>query len=237
MVQFAEQEIYTKDSFLIKVRKENTSYAKLFVDYELLISRMPGEFSNTVRGGVLNTFRRLSKTTKLLIIISLMAIIVVVVALFYKYSRKSKKAIERYEGELESKKSDLEELEINLEMRRKQSGDLTDFITEIRKMEPDDQQRAIKRLSLELNSQMLDDGRKDLVRANGRFYTRLNELHEGLTITERELCAVIKLGLSNKEVAAIRNIDPASVKRSKNRLAKKLGLGSAAELYEHLSAI
>jgi tetratricopeptide (TPR) repeat protein len=54
------------------------------------------------------------------------------------------------------------------------------------------------------------------------FYGLLNPLSSApLSISERRLCALIKLNLSNKEIAEYIFVSPDSVKKAKNRLFKK----------------
>jgi DNA-binding CsgD family transcriptional regulator len=58
------------------------------------------------------------------------------------------------------------------------------------------------------------------------FFKDLQTRHPDLTPNELKLSAYLKLNLSNKEIAAIQHINPASVKRAKIRLKKKLNLES-----------
>ena len=61
-----------------------------------------------------------------------------------------------------------------------------------------------------------------------QFFPRLNELSEGLlSKNERRLCCLIKLNLSNKEIAEYVFVSPESVKKAKNRLFKKLKLNES----------
>ncbi|MEM9025260.1 MAG: hypothetical protein AAGB22_16050, partial [Bacteroidota bacterium] len=68
------------------------------------------------------------------------------------------------------------------------------------------------------------------------FYTRLEERFPTLTKSEKELCGLIRLELSGKEIANLRHVDPRSVTKSKNRLRKKLGLAPYEDLYQFLKA-
>ncbi|HEY8896589.1 MAG TPA: LuxR C-terminal-related transcriptional regulator, partial [Niastella sp.] len=51
--------------------------------------------------------------------------------------------------------------------------------------------------------------------------------HPTLTKNEIRLCAYFHINLSTKEIASLLNIDPASVRRAKTRLYKKMGVNSA----------
>lgn len=69
------------------------------------------------------------------------------------------------------------------------------------------------------------------------FYSRLDDRHHDLTAKERRLCALLSLGLSTKDIAAITNLEVRSVESSRNRLRKKLGLKSDQNLFDYIRAI
>lgn len=56
------------------------------------------------------------------------------------------------------------------------------------------------------------------------FYENLQAMHPDLSRYELRMCALIKLNLSNKEIATILNIEPKSVRMAKYRLKKKMKL-------------
>jgi len=55
------------------------------------------------------------------------------------------------------------------------------------------------------------------------FFEDLQVKHPTLTKNEQRLCAYFHINLSTKEIATLLNIDPASVRRAKTRLLKKMG--------------
>ena len=59
-----------------------------------------------------------------------------------------------------------------------------------------------------------------------KFYTGyfLDEKFPELTNTERKICAMLKLGMSSKDIAAITMTQPESVDITRSRLRKKLNL-------------
>ena len=75
----------------------------------------------------------------------------------------------------------------------------------------------------------------DLINAD--FYQRLLQQFPSLTENERKLCAMIRLGLSSKEIAGVQNISPKSVDMNRYRLRKKLELPNEADLGEWLLAV
>ena len=56
------------------------------------------------------------------------------------------------------------------------------------------------------------------------FFEDLQSKHPTLTKNEQRLCAYFHINLSTKEIATLLNIDPASVRRAKTRLFKKMGV-------------
>ncbi|OEK00226.1 hypothetical protein BFP97_01285 [Roseivirga sp. 4D4] len=68
------------------------------------------------------------------------------------------------------------------------------------------------------------------------FFDRLNENWD-LTNNESRICAYLKIGLENKEIAALTNVESASVRRALNRLKKKLGLTQEQSLREFINQI
>ncbi len=71
---------------------------------------------------------------------------------------------------------------------------------------------------------------KDLDRVNAEFYQRLTTQFPDLSKTERELCAYIKLNLSNKDIAELRKTSLNTINVLRSRLRKKLNLGRDEEL-------
>lgn len=87
----------------------------------------------------------------------------------------------------------------------------------------------------------------DLNKSWSNFRLHFNEVHPGffnelndrwsLTNNESRICAYLKIGLGNKEIAALTNVESASVRRALNRLKKKLGLKQEEGLREFINQI
>jgi hypothetical protein len=67
---------------------------------------------------------------------------------------------------------------------------------------------------------------------NAGFYEKLMQRYPNLTKAESELCGYIRINLSTKDISILKNIEAGSVKMSKNRLRKKLGIGPDDDLFE-----
>lgn len=73
--------------------------------------------------------------------------------------------------------------------------------------------------------------------SNEAFLERLVEQFPDLSVNEKQLCIYLKANLNNKQIAEIKGIAPASVKRSKTRLRKRLDLETGENISEYLSGI
>lgn len=140
---------------------------------------------------------------------------------------------EKHEQELVLKRKDLETVVANNNMQIKLKENL---ISALRSAEKSDEtKKDLRNIILELNMQietqnklgLLEENLQDI---NSRFFTRLQEEFPSVTKSERELCSYIKLGLSSKEIAAIRNTTVNAVDVTKTRLRKKLSLVSGEKL-------
>lgn len=99
---------------------------------------------------------------------------------------------------------------------------------------------VVKKLTGIINQYLhIDNDRKNLElkidQEHQEFVQRLQEKHPQLTSNDIRLCSLILLDLNNKEMATILNIEPSSVKMSKNRLRKKLNLSQGKNLKHFLN--
>jgi tetratricopeptide (TPR) repeat protein/DNA-binding CsgD family transcriptional regulator len=74
-------------------------------------------------------------------------------------------------------------------------------------------------------------------KVHGNFYISLDLSFPDLSKTERKLCAMIKLGMSSKEIAALTSTSSKSVDTSRSRLRKKLGLKNEENLFHFLNSL
>jgi len=72
---------------------------------------------------------------------------------------------------------------------------------------------------------------------NKDFYTKLRNINPKLSVHDYRLAALISLNLNIKESAALLNISPNSVKTSRYRLRKRLGLDNSEDLYVFLNRL
>ena len=69
------------------------------------------------------------------------------------------------------------------------------------------------------------------------FFTRVKDISSDLSHKDLKLCAYLKLGIENKQIANLLNISPASASTSLFRLKKKLNLEEEANLRDVIIAL
>lgn len=69
------------------------------------------------------------------------------------------------------------------------------------------------------------------------FLDQIASKYPGLTANEQRMCAYLKIGLNNKEIATLTNVASASVRRALNRLKKKMDLSPEDSLRECIEQV
>lgn len=91
----------------------------------------------------------------------------------------------------------------------------------------------------ELQSQIQTEKKNEILEKNYTdidvaFEKNLLKYYPNLTKSEREVCALMRLNLSLKEIMAIKNVSMPSIKSSRYRIRKKLGLEQGQELEQFI---
>jgi DNA-binding CsgD family transcriptional regulator len=74
-------------------------------------------------------------------------------------------------------------------------------------------------------------------RVHESFYDTLDAQFPDLTPAERKVCAMLKLNMSSKEIAAITMVRPESVDTARSRIRKKLDIDKDENLTEFLNRL
>jgi len=130
---------------------------------------------------------------------------------------------------LELKKRDIAKLALDTAHRSAWRKNLIEKLKKVSKMEREQMKVGVKEILLNLRAAdssraSVDKLRENIDLVNEYFYNNLSEKHPDLSKYDQEFCAYIKLGMSNKEIAIIKNISPDSVRTSKKRVKKRLGI-------------
>jgi len=190
--------------------------------------------------------RQLNKqNTKFYILLILsLGIIGFLTFLYYKYRQNLKlKKVENQllNTEIEFKKKDLTTMAVNISNNQEWAESLGERLQSLKAATGRKRQKELELLEGEIKNKIWvnkdsDDFYQKVDELSSSFYARLNQQFEGLTKTEVRLCSFIKLNLNTKQIATLQNINPSSVKMSRNRLRKKLNLSPEDDLSAFLRA-
>ena len=147
----------------------------------------------------------------------------------------------RMQNDITFKQREIENFANHIREKNKLLKDLSSEIKRITKSTNQDINELKSLKDIVNQSIYMDENRKELElkidHAHQQFIQRLKSKFPALSKTEIRLCSLLLLKFSSKEIAAIMNIEPTSVKTSRNRLRKKLGLPPRSDINMFLSTI
>ncbi|MFT7157763.1 MAG: tetratricopeptide (TPR) repeat protein [Parvicella sp.] len=149
---------------------------------------------------------------------------------------QQKKESSRLETELTNKTQDLTSFALDISRKNEFTISIDDKLKKIRKTaDAADKERLLQELILKTNNHLKINSdyqlfQSNIEKVNHQFLKKLHTNYQGLTTNETHLCGLIRLGLTTKEVASIKNISPDSVEVSRYRLRKKLALPEGTDL-------
>jgi len=145
----------------------------------------------------------------------------------------------RLSEELEKKKKDLLNFGLDISRKNKFFQTLKVEIKKAMDTKEREQKASLKQIYVLLQNHIrinddLSIFQQNIENVNQEFITKLSQAFPDLTQLEISLCGMIKIGLSIKEISAIRNVSPKSVEMSRYRLRKKLNLPKDVDLTRFL---
>ncbi|WP_298545945.1 tetratricopeptide repeat protein [uncultured Aquimarina sp.] len=159
------------------------------------------------------------------------------------YQQRSKLAKATYESEKKildqeiiTKEKDIKRLIADNSMRLAFKEELLDTIkNEVTSQDPKNIKQSLNSLTTQLRLQIetesrLSDLQEKIDQVNTDFDKILQQSYPELTKGEREVCALLRLNLSIKEIMTIRNVSVDSVKSMRRRIRKKMNVPSEIEL-------
>jgi len=137
--------------------------------------------------------------------------------------------------ELELKKKDITNLVLHNTQVHDANKLIIDRLQEITRA-GEDMEKSVKSFLVDLkNTNQMGDRaltiQNNIESVNAEFYNKLNKRFPDLSKSEAELCGYIRINLSTKEISVLKNVEMDSVKISKKRLRKKIGLSPDDDLY------
>ncbi|MCF8258948.1 MAG: hypothetical protein K9J06_15440 [Flavobacteriales bacterium] len=144
--------------------------------------------------------------------------------------------------QLEHKKGDLSGLALYLSNLKDITRQMLERLNDAKGKRPEEQKALIKQFYNDLTAQLSSEKKNSLIQENvdqinKEFQSDLNERFPELTRTEIELCGLLRLNLSNKEIAVLKNSSAETVKMARYRLRKKLGLNPEDDIHRFINQI
>lgn len=189
-------------------------------------------------------------------------IVIILLILFIKYitdqKRKSELIIvenKLHQAKIENQK--IESVRLNEKLAKK-NNDLTDFAIDISRKQDFIKELIIKFKELKKSKSIDNESFNNLIsytksqsiidrnlklfqdnvdKVNHEFTSLLENRFPNLTQNEIQLCSLLRLQLSSKEIASVKNITPESVKVLRSRLRKKLNIETGQDLQQFILKI
>jgi len=187
----------------------------------------------------------------------LVAIILVVSLLLKRYQKRLKsKELEKQDilknkealqenfnvlnKEINQKKQDLISYSLQLIHNKELFQSVIQDLKNINQLEKSEQDKKISSIISTIkialsNQKDWENFRNYFDSIHQNFFTQLNKKYPNLTSTDHKIAALTILGLDNKQAASILDVEPETVKVSKNRLKKKLSLVAEDDLKRKLN--
>lgn len=178
----------------------------------------------------------------------LLVVVAVIIFIAYYRKRQLKNAeIRRLEtdllsAELKNKKRDVTNMVTNLTYKRKFIDEVQDKLKELHSQPPEEIDKEVTLIIREFNNYKNADKNSavlqtDIDKVNLAFFNKLGELFPDLTENEKELCGLLLLKFSSKDIGNIRNVTPNAIKKARQRIRKKLPISEEEDLIHFLENI
>lgn len=169
---------------------------------------------------------------------------------YYQYSKNKKRALQLekerlkfnnqlQEYKIQTQKAHITEFALDFNKNKEFDQNLIQTLNQIVKLDQSKVTSELKSLLAELKQkQLIDTKATSLVNESEtilvNFKNKLLEKHPSLNKNDLQLCYFLRLNLSNKEIATLKNVTLDSVKIFKNRLRHKLAYEEEISLSEYL---
>ncbi len=216
----------------------NEKNAKRFSDLRVQLETLEKE--NEIQQLKLTQYRSKVRTN-LIIVISIITITSIAIA-FVLFKISQKKRSQKLEIQLEKSKKKLSTQTLSMIHRNNAFDEIEIELKEVRSRCNGSADPGLQKIqkSINLNKSLDNDWShfsNYFTELYDNFFEHLEKQNSELSNYELRLCALIKLKLTNKEIATILNIEHKSVKMAKYRLKKKLKVGEEQALGMFISQI
>ncbi|WP_203258295.1 hypothetical protein [Hyunsoonleella ulvae] len=116
----------------------------------------------------------------------------------------------------------------------------SNLVEELKKLKSGYSTQDLQSIIADLKSKTVEENKSLLLKnyiesENQEFINLLKRSHPNLTKTDIEICTLIRLGLSRKEIAALRNTSIEAIKSSKFRLKRKMNVSKDIVLDDYIN--
>ncbi|WP_304234769.1 LamG domain-containing protein [Jiulongibacter sediminis] len=161
--------------------------------------------------------------------------------ILFQRQKTAREREEKIQTELSSKKKELVSQTLHLVNKNAVLNDLKEDLTNYQKASEGsikEINKIIRNLKMENASEAnWEVFKSQFMEMHDGFDRKLREKNQSITDNEIRLAALVKMKLSNKEIAEMLNVQPESVKKSKFRLKKKLSLEGVKDLNVFLEGL
>lgn len=149
---------------------------------------------------------------------------------------------EKLENEVTLKNTELMSKAIQMAHKNEVLIDFKEKLEELRKASDSDKAKVLRGLKNQLDFEIHDEESWEQFnlyfdQVNQNFTTELLKKHPNLTQNDLRICALTRLNLSTKEIAALLNISAKGVQQSRYRVKKRMELTEDDDLYDYLRSI
>ncbi|GCC53463.1 tetratricopeptide repeat protein [Chryseotalea sanaruensis] len=162
--------------------------------------------------------------------------VLISVVLFYRNKQK-KQILDNLilQQEIDLKNKDLHEQTLKMIYMNNSFVEIEQSLKQLH-LQSSDSAKDIRQLlsNLQLNRTLekeWDNFNRYFGTVHGHFFDKINTDFPDLSTSERRLASLIRMNLTNKEIASILNIESSSVKIAKYRLKKKLSLNEEEDIH------
>lgn len=155
--------------------------------------------------------------------------------------RNQKLEEDKLKLQLQNQAKDLSELSAHAVLLRNFTQEAKERLNKLNGLTSEEQQIELRSLSTLFISQLNNDKTRNLLHKNIQevnhgFYLALSAISP-LSKTEREMCALFRLNLSDEQIAELRGSGINAVQVTRHRIKKKLGLAKEQDLAMYLAEI
>jgi len=116
------------------------------------------------------------------------------------------------------------------------------LVDDLKKLASNDDTISIQNIIADLKADSIEDSRLTLIKnhleeLNYDFFKKIKIKHPNLTKIDLEICSYLRLSLGRKEIAKLRFTSVDAVKKSRNRLRKRMQLSPETDLEDYIKSI